>query len=207
MRQLLRRVLPVARDLLVTELALYAQLLRWIARRPDVPAGATPIPYARMATPVVWLFIFGSTVEVVAFDLILSRWLTFLRLPFLVLGIWGVVWMLGLMASYRMRPHLVTEDDLHVRNMARTDVVVPLAAITRVQVTDTDVGGIRSVRIIDDRLLVLVSGRTNLQLTLAEGTTLATAHGPTTPATVGLWVDEPREVAELLRRRRSAPAR
>lgn len=204
---LARRALPVVRDLLVTELALYGQLVRWIIRRPDVPAGATPVPYSRLATPVVWLFIFGSTVEVVAFDLILSRWMSFLRIPFLVLGIWGVVWMLGLMASYRMRPHLVTDTDLHVRNMARTDVVVPLDAITRVQVADVDEGGIRAVRVIDDRLLVLVSGRTNLQLTLAEGTTIATAHGETTPATVGLWVDEPREVAELVRRRLSAPLR
>lgn len=202
-----RRVLSVLCDLLVTELALYSQLVRWIIRRPDVPAGATPVPYSRLATPVVWLFIFGSTVEVVAVDLILSRWMTFLRIPFLVLGIWGVVWMLGLMASYRMRPHLVTDTDLHVRNMARTDVVVPLDAITRVQVADVDEGGIRSVRVIDDRLLVLVSGRTNLQLTLAEGTTIATAHGEITPATVGLWVDEPREVAELVRRRLSAPLR
>lgn len=192
---------------LILELALYGQLVRWIVRRPDVPAGATPVPYSRLATPVVWLFIFGSTVEVVAFDLVLSRWLTFLRLPFLVLGVWGVVWMLGLMASYRMRPHLLTDDHLHVRNMARTDIVVPLDAVTEVRVADVDESGIRSVKVVDDTLLVLVSGRTNLQLTLVEGTTITTPHGVLTPATVGLWVDEPREVAELIRRRRSAPAR
>jgi hypothetical protein len=181
-----------AREAIATELALYGQLLRWTTRRPDVPEGATPVPYARLATPVVWLFILGSTVEVVAFDLVLSRWLTFLRIPFLVLGVWGLVWMLGLMASYRMRPHLLTATDLHVRNMARTHVA------------DRDVAGIRAVRVVDDSLLVLVSGRTNLQLTLAEGTTISSPVGEITPATVGLWVDEPREVAELLRRRRSA---
>jgi hypothetical protein len=196
-----------AREAIATELALYGQLLRWTTRRPDVPEGATPVPYARLATPVVWLFIFGSTVEVVALDLVLSRWLTFLRIPFLVLGVWGLVWMLGLMASYRMRPHLLTATDLHVRNMARTHVVVPLDAITQVRVADRDVAGIRAVRVVDDSLLVLVSGRTNLQLTLAEGTTISSPVGEITPATVGLWVDEPREVAELLRRRRSAPLR
>ncbi len=37
--------------------------------------------------------------------------------------------------------------------------------------------------------------------------TLETPHGPTTVARVGLWVDEPREVAEALRRRLSAPLR
>ncbi|SEC02349.1 hypothetical protein SAMN04489844_1526 [Nocardioides exalbidus] len=197
----LRRVVAVVGGALVTELALYRQLGRWITRRPDVPEGATPVPYARLATPVVWLFVFGSTVEVVAFDLILSRWLTFLRIPFLVLGIWGVVWMLGLMASYRMRPHLVTDAALHVRHMARTEVVVPLEVIASVRVADVDEGGIRALKVVDDQLLVLVSGRTNVQLALVEGTTLTTPLGEMSPAAVGLWVDEPREVAQLLRRR------
>jgi hypothetical protein len=143
----------------------------------------------------------------VAFDLILSRWLTFLRIPFLVLGVWGLVWMLGLMASYRMRPHLLTDTELHVRNMARTRVVVPLDSVTQVRVADVDESSIRSVRVVDDALLVLVSGRTNLQLTLAEGTTISSPVGEIAPATVGLWVDEPREVAAMLRRRRSAPLR
>ena len=38
-------------------------------------------------------------------------------------------------------------------------------------------------------------------------TTLETPHGPTTVTRVGLWVDEPRTVAEVIRRRRSAPLR
>lgn len=189
-----------ARDVVSNELALYRQLGRWITRRPDVPAGATPVPYARLATPVVWLFIFGSAVEVVAVDLLLSRWLTFLRIPFLVLGIWGVVWMLGLMASYRMRPHLVTDDALHVRSMARTDIAVPLDAIADVRVADVDESGVRSVRLVGERMLVLVSGRTNLQVGLVEGTTLTTPLGDLQPPSVGLWVDEPREAAALLRR-------
>jgi hypothetical protein len=195
------------REAIATELALYGQLVRWITRRPDVPDGVTPVPYGRLATPVVWLFILGSAVELVAFDLILSRWLTFLRIPFLVLGGWGLVWMLGLMASYRMRPHLLTDTELHVRNMARTRVVVPLDSVTQVRVADVDESSIRSVRVVDDALLVLVSGRTNLQLTLAEGTTISSPVGEIAPATVGLWVDEPREVAAMLRRRRSAPLR
>ena len=55
--------------------------------------------------------------------------------------------------------------------------------------------------------LVGVSSRTNLELVLTSPTTFQTPHGPSTVARVGLWVDEPREVAEVLRRRRSAPLR
>jgi hypothetical protein len=39
----LQKVLFRARDEIGQELALYRSLARWIARRPDVPAGATPI--------------------------------------------------------------------------------------------------------------------------------------------------------------------
>ena len=45
------------------------------------------------------------------------------------------------------------------------------------------------------------------ELVLTGPTTRETPHGPSTVARVGLWVDEPREVADLLRRRLSAPAR
>ena len=56
-------------------------------------------------------------------------------------------------------------------------------------------------------LLIGVGSRTNLELVLTGPTTLETPHGPTTVARVGRWVDEPREVAEALRRRLSAPLR
>ena len=52
------------------EVALYVALTRWLLRRPDVPAGATPWGYARLVTPVLWLWIFGSATEVVVVHVI-----------------------------------------------------------------------------------------------------------------------------------------
>ena len=62
---------------------------------------------------VIWLFIFVSAVEVVAVELLLP-WES-LRLPFLVIGIWGLVWMLGLLASITVHWHLVSDVGLRVR--------------------------------------------------------------------------------------------
>ena len=53
---------------------------------------------------MLWLWIFGSATEVVVLDVLLSRWWTPLRIPLLVVGVWGVVWMLGMMSAYRTRP-------------------------------------------------------------------------------------------------------
>ncbi|MCF6378461.1 hypothetical protein L2K70_12690 [Nocardioides KLBMP 9356] len=186
-------------------MTLYLALGRWVTRRPDVPAGTTPIGYSRLVAPMLWLWIFGSATEVVVLDVLLSRWWTPLRIPLLVVGVWGLVWMLGLMAAYRTRPHLLGEESLQVRDGIHARVDVPLDRIASVRSAGHDLPGLlRSVHVEGEGdeavLLVGVSSRTNLELVLTAPTTFETLHGPTTVGRVGLWVDEPREVAELLRR-------
>ncbi len=207
-----RRVLALAWKALRLEITLYRALGRWLVRRPDVPAGTTPIGYSRLVAPMLWLWIFGSAVEVVVLDVVLSRWWTPLRVPLLVLGVWGLVWMLGMLAAYRVRPHLLGEEALQVRDGIHARVDVPLDRIGSVRTVDHELPGLlRSVHVEGEEpdaiLLVGVGSRTNLELVLTGPTTLETPHGPATVARVGLWVDEPREVAEVLRRRRSAPLR
>jgi hypothetical protein len=51
----LRQVLIRTRDEIGQELALYRSLVRWTARRPDVPVGAVAIGYAQLAGPMLWL--------------------------------------------------------------------------------------------------------------------------------------------------------
>lgn len=200
MKTVVRQGAHLVREALLLELALYRSLLRWLLRRPDVPTGTTPVGYARLAAPMIWLWIFGSACEVVVLDVILHRWLPELRLPLLVVGIWGLLWMVGLLASYRVRPHLLAGEALRVRNGARTDVAVPLAAVASVRTAEHELPGVvKAVHVEDDLLLVGVSSRTNLELTLREPATLALPHGTATVRRVGLWVDEPRDVAALLR--------
>ena len=207
-----RPVLALGWEALLLELALYRSLARWVVRRPDVPAGTTAIGYAQLAGPMLWLWIFGSATEVVVVEVLLRHWDSpisdAVRLPVLVLGVWGVLWMLGMLASYRVRPHVLTDEVLTIRSGARTRVVVPLDAIESTRGVQHDLPGvIKSLHAEDDLLLVGVSSSTNLELVLARPTTLDTSSGPITASRVGLWVDEPREVSATLRRLRSAPSR
>jgi hypothetical protein len=203
----MRRALALAWEAVLFEVALYRSLARWVGRRPDVPAGTTPIGYGQLAGPMMWLWIFGSAVEVVVLDVVLHRWLPAARLPFLVLGVWGVVWMLGLLASMRVRPHLLDATHLVVRSGARTRVVVPLVALAGVRAATHEVPGlVRTLQELDGLLLVGME-ETNLELVLTGPTTLETARGPWTVERVGLYVDEPREVATLLRRAAEVAAR
>ena len=209
---LVRRLPRLAWAALLLEVTLYRALLRWITRRPDVPEGTVPIRYSGLVAPMLWLWIFGSAVEVVVLDVLLHRWWPAGRVPLLVLGVWGLVWMLGMLAAYRTRPHLLGAESLQVRDGIHARVDVRLDDIISVRSVDHEIPGLlRSVHVEGEgpgaTLLVGVGSRTNLELVLTGPTVLETPHGPTTVSRVGLWVDGPREVAELIRRRRSAPLR
>lgn len=187
------------------ELALYRSLARWIARRPDVPAGATPLGYAQLVGPMLWLWIFGSATEAVVVEVLLRQvdagWAEAVQLPALVLGVWGVLWMLGLLAAHRVRPHLLTDDLLRVRSGARTWVDVPRAAVVGTRHVEHALPGVvRTLHVEGDLVLVGVSSRTNLELELAGAHRLATSRGEVIAHRVGLWVDDPRSVASLLAR-------
>lgn len=207
-----RRLAVLLREAVLFELALYRSLGRWVARRPDVPRGSTPIGYSRLVAPMLWLWIFGSTVEVVVVEVVLRHldqpWAAAIRVPVLLLGIWGVAWMLGMLASLRTRPHLLTETELRVRSGARTWLVLPLRAVTAIRPAEHDVPGvIRSLHVDNELALVGAGNRTNLELHLTGPTTLATSRGEVTVTRVGLWVDEPRAVATRLRARLGGPSR
>lgn len=199
----LRRLPALAREALLLELGLYRSLARWIARRPDVPADATPIGYAQLVGPMLWLWIFGSATEVVVIEVVLRHvetgWAEAVRIPLLAIGVWGVLWMLGMMAAYRVRPHLLTADHLRIRNSARTWVDVPLDVVAVTRTVEHELPGVlKAVHHTDGLLLVGVSSRTNLELGLTGPTALRTSKGEITADRVGLWVDEPREVTRKL---------
>lgn len=203
-----RRLLELAWDALLLELALYRSLARWVTRRPDTPPGAVTLGYAQLVGPMLWLWIFGSAVEVVVVEVVLQNiqagWAEAIRLPLLAVGIWGVLWMLGMLAAYRVRPHLLIEDHLRIRNGARTWVDVPLDSVARVRAAEHELPGVIKAMHHDDGLLLVgVSSRTNLELILNGPTILRTFKGEITAASVGLWVDQPRLVTDQIASRMS----
>lgn len=197
------RLLGLVRHSFWFEVAIWVSLGRWVTRRPAVPSGATPVPYGQLVGPMLWLFVIGSAIEVVALDLVLhhlgwdtARWVA------LVLGIWSLAWMAGLLAAVRTRPHVLTDDALLLRAGLRQEVVVPFSSVASVAAGQHELSStMRSVGVDEDRLLVGVSGRTNLVLVLRRPTDLATARGVVTVSKVGIWVDDPRLVVRVLRDR------
>ena len=187
------------------ELRLYVSLGRWLLRR---PASGTPteqpVGYAKAVTPVMWLWIFGSALEVPLVH-VLIPW-DAVRITALALSVWGLLWMVGFLASLQVYPHLLGAAGIRLRNGPSTWVSVPWDAVESVVARRTDLPS--SMRTLQDEtrgdaavLHVAVSGTTNVQLRLIAPTRIATSRGPTEVIGVAFMADEPRDVVEEIGRR------
>lgn len=205
MIDLVRRLPGLVGHALVVEVAMYRNLFRWVLRRPAVPVGAEPVGYAQAVTPVMWLWIFASAAELPLVH-VLVPW-EGVRIAALVLGVWGLVWMLGALAGLRIYPHLLTADALRVRNGALTELVIPWEAVAAARKVDLDLPS--SVWTLQPEetpggthLRVGVSGRANVTVELREPLLVRpTRSRELTVVRVSFWVDEPREVVRALQAR------
>ena len=148
---------------------MYRNLLRWAFRRPAVGRGEEPVGYAQSVTPVMALWIFASAAEMPLLH-VLIPWHT-VRVVNIVLGVWTLVWMLGILAGLRVHPHTVSAAGLRVRNGAFTDVLVPWDAVAAVSTKEVDLpSSMRSLQPLETAdgtdLRVGVSGRVNIAVVL-----------------------------------------
>lgn len=190
-----RSVAHLAYRVVRYEIRLYISLARWLSRRPSIPDGYTPVAYAQAVTPVISLWIFASAMEVPLFH-VLVPWHA-VRIAGLALGVWGLIWMLGLLASLRVYPHLLDASVLRVRNGASIDITVPWDAIEALTARRADLPS--SARAFqpeetDDgtHLRIGVSGQVNVHARLVEPYDVRTPRGPMTIVELSFLVDDPR---------------
>jgi hypothetical protein len=197
------RLYALARHAVVFELRLYRSLVRWLVRRPDLGGPADqPFTYAKTVTPVMWLWIFASAAELPLVHLLVP-W-EGVRIALLVVGVWGLVWMVGLLASLYVYPHLLGTTTLVVRHGASHRIVVPwdsVAAVSRRQQDLESTVWTLQPRQVDDRvdLQVGVSGQVNVHVELREPTTVSTAKGDMELVALSFFADDPRALVTRAR--------
>ena len=185
------------------ERGMYVSLARWAARRPRHDEGETAYGYAQAPTPIIWVFIGVSAIEIPVLHLILP-W-TWAQIVAIVVGIWGLVWMLGLLAALHVHPHVLGDRALRVRNGAVVSFEVPLDAVASVRTGDESLpSSARTVQPIEEesgtRVRIGVSGRVNVHLALNRPVDVELPAGPMTVTAISLCADEPRTLATALRR-------
>ena len=205
-----RSVGSVAKRVVLFELRLYRSLLRWVFRRPAVPPDAVPFGYSQVVAPVMWLWIFASAAEMVVVHLILP-W-PVVRIVVVVLSAWGLIWMVGFLASLKVHPHLVSDTALRIRHGAAVDIAIPWASIARVVAQRRDLpSSIRTLRFAATtdggrELQVAVSDQVNVRVVLKQEATVPTPKGDQDVTELSCWADDSRALVALAREHLAAVA-
>lgn len=179
---------------------MYASLARGVARRPAIPQAARGFRYDASVRLVLVVLVGLSVVELVVIDVLVHQWL-YVRVPLLVLGIWGVVWMLGLLFAHTMRPHTVGPDGIQVRDGLDLDVGLSWDDVYSVGPRKrTHPPKSPRVLVVDGlpTLVVSVSDQTNLHVVLERPTKVllpgrAPRGGEQSIGAVQFWADGPRD--------------
>jgi len=176
------------------EAAGWASIGRVLARRPSVPAGATGFRYDASFRATLITFLFVSGVEVVAVDLVTHRW-PWVRFPLLVLGVWGVLFMLGMLLGYVSRPHAVGPAGIRLRSGGEVDLDLPWEVVRSVTPRRRRVPDAPAFCLSgppeEQTLHHVVEERTDSEIALERPVTFELPEGPVTVTRVHLAVDDP----------------
>lgn len=201
-----RRIGGFAVRALKLELRIYASIGRFLARRPAIAPGAAGFGYHRPVLAILMIFIVLSAVEIPIIDLIVHRW-PVVRITFLILGIWGLTWMLGLLAAYVMRPHTVGPEGIRVREGLETDILLTwddIASVARERrvdepktprFTETDAARTLSLRMQDETVIVIELERP----TVVRLPGLPPKGGAQPVDEVRIWADHPAAFMDAVR--------
>jgi hypothetical protein len=194
-RYLLRRALA-------SEAASWHSIGRFIARRPRVPAGASGHGYDAPIRAVLVTFLVVSIAEIAVIDLLARPW-PVVRLPLLVVGIWGALAMTGMLLGNCTRPHAVGSAGIRVRHGGGIDIDLPWDAITSVTRRRRLLSGAPALSLTgegdDQTLNQVVQGGTDIDIELERPRRIRLPQGEITASRIRIAVDDPDAFLEAVR--------
>ncbi|WP_167132496.1 hypothetical protein [Paramicrobacterium chengjingii] len=185
------------------ELRIYQSLYFWIARRqPTRTPSSIPFSYVTSVAPALIGFIVASAIEVPVAHFLLSPWPP-VQIGFLIVGIWGLIWMFGLGAAMTVYPHTLDDTGIHIRNGFNARVDVPWHSVESVSLEQRSYEKGKHVQIVEndgERTLCLTHGsETTVTVTLREPTQIAVAGRTEIVSRVRLRPDSPRDLVVAAR--------
>ncbi|MEV4489046.1 hypothetical protein AB0K04_02910 [Micromonospora coxensis] len=192
-------VAPLLRRAVAYEIGMWRSLYRWILRRPlALPPHTEAFGYLGVVKPILGVFIALSAIEIPIFDLIIRRTVPWewVRHVVLGLGVWGLLWMIGLLAALRIHPHLVGPAGLRIRNGTTIDIAVPWAAVASVTAGYRSLPSSRTIQVEqgDDGAILNVStgSQTSVDVVLREPVAVPLPKGRSEPVTeIRIYADDP----------------
>lgn len=176
------------------EAAGWRSIGRTLARRPRVPAGASAHSWDQPIRAVLVTFLVVSAVEVVIVDVITQRWPA-VRYPLLVVGIWGVLFMVGMLLSNRTRPHSVGPEGLLIRSGGEVEIALPWDLVESVGRRRRPLPEAPTLSLTGEgdtqALNIVVQDGTHVDVDLVAPIALRLPQGEVTVSSVRLAVDDP----------------
>ena len=188
------KALSLARRMAAYETMMWLSLFRWVTRRPLAPGpNGQAFRNAGPLTPLMLAFIGVSAIELPILHLLLPWHIV--RLVVDILSVYGLIWMVGLLATIRVYPHVATDDGLRVRHGSTVDFEVPWEAVAAVRSRNRPVAG-KGVQIERSQTGLVaqlgVMKQTTVDVVLREPTVIALPQTDGEPVTeVRLYVDDP----------------
>jgi hypothetical protein len=188
------------------EMRLWVALFRWVFRRPvPVPPGSVAFANAGAGSALLTAFIVVSAIEIPVLHLLLP-W-TVVRIIAWVVGVYGLLWMIGLMATLRVYPHLVGESGVRIRKSIALDLTVPWGDIRDIRSRGRSLPPGGQTQFENGVLSFGVAGGTTVDLVLAEPITLPEKRTGGAPVTeIRFHADRPDDLVAAARTRLTARA-
>ncbi|MEU8111701.1 hypothetical protein [Micromonospora sp. NPDC048947] len=204
------RVGPLLRRAAEAEAATWRSLYVWARRRPlPLGPGDEPFGYLGVVKPILGIFIGLSVVEIPIFDVVVTHVVPWRPARWIVLGlgIWGLLWMIGLFASMTIHPHVVGDRGLRVRLSWGIDIWIPWTDVEALRKRHRSLPSSRSVQVEQegDRRVVSISvgSQTSIDVLLRRPLTFDLPKTGSTPVNeLRLYADDP---DGLLRSARGTP--
>ena len=196
---------PAVADAVAAEVALFwYALLSWRSRPRLAPGGTAFTQHRKSGIPgIVGAVSFACVIEAVGVHLLVAQWSGVVAWALTGLSAYGVIWLVGLGRSVVLRPTVVEREGLRVRTGALYEAVVPFEAIERV----TPVRAGPANRRAPGYLHASLFAAPRLMIELREPVEARGLYGNRRRGItrIGLLVDEPAELAALLRERMALP--
>jgi hypothetical protein len=193
------KVWGLARFVVVYELRLWAALMRWILRRPiPVEPGTRRFGYLGAVKMILIAFIAVSAIEIPILELLIP-WRPVANVALLI-GVYGLIWMIGLAASMVIHPHLVGPAGLRIRNSLTLDAGIPWESIASIEVRRRSMPPGGQIQLEDGVLSLGMASQTSIDVRLTEPLILPVRKAKGQPATtVRFHADDPEGLVEAAR--------
>ncbi len=198
-----RGVRPALRRATRREAAAWRSIFRFILRRPRVPQGAVGFGNDKPIRGILVTFVVLCVIEVPIVDLMVHPWPA-IRIPLLIVGISGALFMIGMLCGYVTRPHSVGPHGIRVRSGGEVDLDLPWDVVASVARRNRSVQSQKAFTVQgegDEQILnCLTQDQTQIDIELEGPTRLRLPPGDVVVTEVRISVDDPSGFLDAVRR-------